>query len=1038
MIIGELVLSVKTLEIELKAERAKSEAMRHNLRALATAGPSISPRGQETPRAPTSVYKNASQAAQPRYLVGGGVQYKSFRQVPPSPSPPTLNLDQRRPLPTTPHHAQTARPGAIRNALQGNVNSPSSARPTSASVSRTAPINYNTRARVAALFAEPSFSRSTTGSTDAVDNFDINDVIIDSPFDSPFDQPSSGALATTSNGNILNQAEPVLQNGRLSSNMSSSTELAVPANLSGSENQAEPIKLNLDAAGLSKSHSIERTASGRPTVVPVLSASADLSWSRDAQTDSGAAIHSPGSVFIDLSSDEPLTSERLLEALQHALHEGSRQKIELERARKLLLVHNMQAPVASSYSAGPSEGTKSSTDPNVPPTMLDSKPSSLKLLMKRIKPKAMSVSVSHPVGLRVGSYRAEQDEFERIFYLTKDFIDTPSAAQRAEESKFPEQFRRRIGIMKESLDYDVDFAECGIFAIPAFVLDNLCKTTRFTLSDNQLSEIPNQIRKFDKLEEFNLANNLLLRIPAAIANLRALRALSVSNNKISEIPVELAHLPLLEYLDLAENQISEVPKHIGWHHSLKHLNISKNPITTLPAEISLCSQLQHLEASTCFLKKLPKELCALPELEILDLSHNALKELPSGIGLMPKLKQLHVENNQLTDFPLSLGHDASPLFASGKFSYTPNPLNPKVFNEVLSGQDTMAEFLTRRAVDNWKSIKHGSPALPKIPSVAPFKPSAADSERWTLQEKMLCCGDWVSHTIENYLRPAISTLFTSLTTVSELESPQLRRIIHVMRLVKSVIWRSEGLLRPAPFQKDRVPTSSDELEEIKAILTEEFMILDSVLRSLQPIIRTAAISEKIGDTVTVVNVVHFSRDLLFVLVLDESRAVSSSHNTYYQRHMNQPTTESLPSPTSPTTSHPGFSATMRNTRLSRTDSSPVTPANSVLLPLPESSNVAPSNAPSVGPSELSPAALPSSSSAIPALATASNPTASDSESAPTHQGNTTGAPSSHVPVGETTNNKNAVSPPPTKRTPPSATADTITDSESPAASRDSE
>lgn len=197
------------------------------------------------------------------------------------------------------------------------------------------------------------------------------------------------------------------------------------------------------------------------------------------------------------------------------------------------------------------------------------------------------------------------------------------------------------------------------------------------------------------------------------------------------------------------------------------------------------------------------------------------------------------------------------------------------------------------------------------------------------------------------LRPAISTLFTSLTTVTDLESPQLRKIVQVMRLVKTVIWRSEGLLNPPSFGKDRSANSSDELESIKSILTNEFMVLDSVLRSLQPIIRTAAISEKIGDTVTVVNVVHFTRDLLFVLVLDESRAVASSHMTYYQRQLNQDATESLPSPTSPTSSHPGFAATMRNSRLSRTDSSPVTPANSILLPLESHQPSSPYQAPSV-------------------------------------------------------------------------------------------
>lgn len=940
MIVGELVLSVKTLELELKAERAKSEAMRHNLRALASAGPSISPRGQDSQRAPSTVYKNAAQAPQPRYLVGGGVQYKTFRPAPPTTSPPPLNLDQRRPLPSAPYHAQTARTPNPKNGPLPGSNFPNTARPSNTSSVRPHSTGYNAKARIAALFAEPGSYRSSNAFGDAIDNFDINDIIIDSPFASPFDTPAPASALTHEPTHGASSTDSMPQNDLHVQIPPTSLPSSSAAVTSTSEPQADHVYHHSEGVSLSKSNPIEKSSQIRPAIVPPLSASADFSWSRDSQADTLASPSSPTAVFVDLSADEPLTSDRILEVLQHALQEGTRQKIELERARKLLLVQNMQAPVAPLQPVSPMESSKSSPESPLSPT-LDSKPSSLKLLMKRIKPKAMSVSVSHPVGLRVGSYRAEQDEFERIFYLTKDFIDTPSAAQRAEEAKFPEAFRRKIGILKESLDYDVDFAECSIYVIPPFVLDNLCKTTRFTLSDNQLTEIPNQIRKFDKLEEFNLANNLLVRIPTAISNLRALRALSVSNNKISEIPVELSHLPLLEFLDLAENQISEVPKHIGWQHSLKHLILSKNPITTLPAEISLCSKLQHLEASTCFLKKIPKEIAALAELEILDISYNNIKELPLSLGLMPKLRQLHVENNQLTDFPLSLGFGPSPLLTSGRLSFAPNPLNNKIYSSVIEGETSIADFLINRAAQNSKSLsKLAIPALPKLPAMAPFKPAPADTERWTLQEKMLCCGDWVSHTIDNYLRPAISTLFTSLTTINDLESPQLRKIVQVMRLVKTVIWRSEGLLNPPSFQKDRTSNNEGELERTKAILTDEFMALDTVLRSLQPIIRTAAISEKIGDTVTVVNIVHFTRDLLFVLVLDETRAVASTHLNYYQRQLNQQSqnaTDTLPSPTSTPSN---FAGTMRNSRIVRTDSSPSTPANSVLLPLPSSSNQA--------------------------------------------------------------------------------------------------
>ena len=63
--------------------------------------------------------------------------------------------------------------------------------------------------------------------------------------------------------------------------------------------------------------------------------------------------------------------------------------------------------------------------------------------------------------------------------------------------------------------------------------------------------------------KFSLANNELSEIPKEIGNLINLQILSLYNNQLNEIPKEIGNLTNLKELYLSNNQLCEIPKEIG-------------------------------------------------------------------------------------------------------------------------------------------------------------------------------------------------------------------------------------------------------------------------------------------------------------------------------------------------------------------------------------------------------------------------------------------------------------------------------------------
>ena len=79
--------------------------------------------------------------------------------------------------------------------------------------------------------------------------------------------------------------------------------------------------------------------------------------------------------------------------------------------------------------------------------------------------------------------------------------------------------------------------------------------TEFGIYFNQLTSLPAEIGKLEKLKSFDLSDNQLTSIPAEFENLEKLKYLNLYNNELTSLPAEFGKLKKLEELDLRNNPI---------------------------------------------------------------------------------------------------------------------------------------------------------------------------------------------------------------------------------------------------------------------------------------------------------------------------------------------------------------------------------------------------------------------------------------------------------------------------------------------------
>ncbi|MGK7930025.1 MAG: leucine-rich repeat domain-containing protein [Microcystaceae cyanobacterium] len=198
------------------------------------------------------------------------------------------------------------------------------------------------------------------------------------------------------------------------------------------------------------------------------------------------------------------------------------------------------------------------------------------------------------------------------------------------------------------------FSDSQISYYQAIIKIHRAKTegvTYLDLSNNQLSELPQEIAQLSQLQQLDLSNNQLSELPPIFAQLSQLQQLDLSNNQLSKLPPEIAQLPQLQGLYLSNNQLSELPPIFAQLSQLQQLNLSNSKLSELPPEIAQLSQLQQLDLSNNQLSELSPEIAQLSQLQRLYLSNSKLSELPPEIAQLSQLQQLDLSNNQLSELP---------------------------------------------------------------------------------------------------------------------------------------------------------------------------------------------------------------------------------------------------------------------------------------------------------------------------------------------------------------------------------------------------
>ncbi len=167
---------------------------------------------------------------------------------------------------------------------------------------------------------------------------------------------------------------------------------------------------------------------------------------------------------------------------------------------------------------------------------------------------------------------------------------------------------------------------------------------RLDLSSN-LSSFPEEIYDLaDTLEILNLSDNELSDLPDDLPRLEHLRVIFCGGNRFTHLPEVLGRCPKLEMISFRSNAIETIspaalPPNLRW------LVLTDNQLGSLPPELGSCKRLQKLMLSGNRLSDLPEEMSELKSLELLRLAANRFERLPDFLLSLPRLAWLAFAGN---------------------------------------------------------------------------------------------------------------------------------------------------------------------------------------------------------------------------------------------------------------------------------------------------------------------------------------------------------------------------------------------------------
>ncbi|WP_024851834.1 leucine-rich repeat-containing protein kinase family protein [Hydrogenovibrio kuenenii] len=216
---------------------------------------------------------------------------------------------------------------------------------------------------------------------------------------------------------------------------------------------------------------------------------------------------------------------------------------------------------------------------------------------------------------------------------------------------------------------------------PTEIFDLADTLETLDLSNNQLSQLPEDLPRLHQLKHLFLNNNQFESVPECLQDCPSLDLISFKSNRVRHLP-ENALPKQTRWLILTDNQLKELPNSLGNHARLQKLMLAGNQLTTLPDSLEKCSQLQLIRLSANQLSQFPKCLLALPNLAWVAFSgnpfcrnaeatqHSAQSSTHSNLtnASRPTLSLEHIELHEV------LGQGASGVIHRASMSTTANTL----------------------------------------------------------------------------------------------------------------------------------------------------------------------------------------------------------------------------------------------------------------------------------------------------------------------------------------------------------------------------
>ena len=154
---------------------------------------------------------------------------------------------------------------------------------------------------------------------------------------------------------------------------------------------------------------------------------------------------------------------------------------------------------------------------------------------------------------------------------------------------------------------------CGLETFPEEIFTLADTLEILNLSNNRLSDLPDNFGCLQKLRILFLSENNFTALPKVLAECSNLTMIGFKSNKIVDFPKNA--LPLAtQWLILTDNQIERLPDSIGKLTKLQKCMLAGNRIVSLPDTMASCKNLELLRLAANQLQEIPSWLFALPKL----------------------------------------------------------------------------------------------------------------------------------------------------------------------------------------------------------------------------------------------------------------------------------------------------------------------------------------------------------------------------------------------------------------------------------------